>query len=157
DVPLGVFSVSPVDRSPQGAREVPVLDKARCPEALADGSLVVCKLVGDGNHQLFRHWPDRPWHVEPVSPPIDFIPGWPAPVRALNKENKVVFCGKLLDGKEPAPRRRFYLLDVDAKEYEPLEAPDVATDYIALAVAPDDRSVYTVLPAGDLFHIACLP
>jgi predicted Ser/Thr protein kinase len=157
DVPVGVFSVKPTDRLPQGAREVPVVDKAKSPQALADGSLVVCKLDDDGSHRLFRHRPGSPRRDEPVSPPIDFIPGWPAPVRALNKENRVVFCGKVLDGKEPAPRRRFYLLDLDTKEYEALEAPDVATDYIALAVAPDDHSVYTVLPAGDLFHLACLP
>src|SRR5262249_30492783 len=43
DAPVGVFSVSLIDRSPQGAREVRVLEKAKCPQALADReSLVVC-------------------------------------------------------------------------------------------------------------------
>src|SRR5262249_53970273 len=35
DVPVGVFSVSRNDRRPQGAKEVLVLDKAKCPQALA--------------------------------------------------------------------------------------------------------------------------
>jgi hypothetical protein len=78
-------------------------------------------------------------------------------VRALGKENRVVFCGKVLDGKESALRRCFYLLDLDTKECKALDAPDVTTDYIALAVAPDGGSVYTALREGDLFHIARLP
>src|SRR5262249_20741640 len=91
-----------------------------------------------------------------VGPRIDFIPGWPAPVRALGK-NRVVFCGKVLDDPESALRRRFYWLDLDTEKYEALEAPDVATDYTALAVTRDGRSVSTARREGDLFHIARLP
>ncbi len=155
DVPVGVFSVKRNDLRPQ--EEKLHLEKAKCPQVLADGSLLVCKLLDDGSHRLYRHRLVSPSsQAEAVSPPIDFIPGWPAPVRALKTKNQVVFCGKLLDGKESA-LRRFYLLDLDTRECKALEAPDVATEYAALAVAPDDRSVYTVLPAGDLFHVARLP
>jgi eukaryotic-like serine/threonine-protein kinase len=157
DVPVGVFSVSPLDIKPQGASERRVLDRAECPQVAADGSLVVCKLDDAGNYRLHRHWPNGDRPGQEVSPPVEFSMGWPSPVRALRAKNQVVFCGKLLDGKGPAPKRRIYLLDLDTKAYRPLPVEDVATYFVPLAVSPDDRFVYTILPAGDLFRVVRLP
>jgi hypothetical protein len=111
--PMGVFSVSPLDISPKGARERLVLADADCPQVTADGSLVVCKLDEAGNYRLYRS--DRP--DEAVSPSIEFNIGWPSPVRPLWKRNRVVFCGKVFDGTEALPKRRFYLLDLDTMAF----------------------------------------
>jgi hypothetical protein len=156
DKPMGVFSVSPLDRSPRGARERPVVTDAESPQVAGDGSLVVCKLDEGGSYRLHRHWPGGERADEAVSPPILFDPGWPSPVRALGK-NKVVFCGKVLDGRESPPLRRFHVLDLDTKEYRALSAEPFPGDFVQMAVSPDDRFVYTILPAGDLFSVVRIP
>jgi eukaryotic-like serine/threonine-protein kinase len=155
--PAGVFSVSPFDITPQGATERRVCDGAACPQTAADGSLVVCTVDDQGNYRLNRHWPDGGRPDEAVGPPVEFDPGWPSPVRALRTKNQVVFCGKVLGGEESPPRRRFYLLDLDTKGCRPLPGDDVALDFVPLAVSPDDRFLYTALPAGDLFRVVRTP
>jgi hypothetical protein len=159
DVPGGVFSASPHDRAAGGAREVPVLKDADCPQVVADGSLIVGKLDADGNYQLHRYSPGAA--LRPVGPPLEFNRGWPAPVRALHARNAVVFCGKVLDGKAPA-RRRFYLLDLDSNEYRPLAGETVQTGLAPLAasplaVSPRDDFACTVLPVGDVFQVVRIP
>jgi eukaryotic-like serine/threonine-protein kinase len=157
DVPVGVFSVSPHDRADKGGRRRPVLADAECPQVLADGSLLVCKMSDGGHYRLHRHWPahDRP--DEQVGPPVEFDIGWPSPVRALRKTNRVVFCGRVFDNKEGDPKRRFYLLDLGTKSYHPLAVEPVSTPFVQLALSPDDRFAYTVLPAGDLFRMVRIP
>jgi hypothetical protein len=157
DVPMGVFSVSPLDIAEKGARERLVVGKAECPQVAADGSLVVCQIGDGGHYRLHRHWPNRERPDEQVGPPVEFDVGWPSPVRALRKKNQVVFCGKAHDGKDAVPKRRFYLLDLDTKAYRPLPTEDVGTSFVQLAVTPDDRFAYTILPAGDVFRVLRLP
>jgi hypothetical protein len=166
DVPMGVFSASPFDLAPAGAREVPILDKADCPQVVADGSLVVTKLDDGGNVRLVRHWPDGRAADEEVGPPLELDVAWPKPVRALHKRPQVVFCGKVL-GKERPAQRRFYSLDLDTKECKPLPGAEGVVvpqgpleqhpdQIVHLAVSPDDRFVYAALPAGDLFRVVRL-
>ncbi len=157
DVPMGVFSVSPLDIAEKGARERLVVPRAECPQVAADGSLVFARLGEGGNYRLYRHRPNREQPDEPVGPPVEFDVGWPSPVRALRKSNRVVFCGKVHDGKDAAPKRRFYLLDLDTKEYRPLSAEEIGTSFVQLAVTPDDRFAYTILPAGDVFRVLRIP
>ena len=159
DMPVGVFAVSLLDRSPGGAREQLIVPRAESPQQLCDGSLLVCKIDDEGKYRLHRHWPvseDRP--DEEVSPPIEFDMGWPAPVRALRTRNQVVFCGKVFDGRESPPKRRFYLLDLDdpRKKYRRLAGEEVSSNFVQLAVSPDDRFACTILPAGDLFRVVRL-
>jgi hypothetical protein len=157
DVPMGVFSVSPLDIAEKGARERLLVSKAECPQVAADGSLVVCQLGTGGTYRLHRHWPNRDRPDEQVGPAIEFDMGWPSPVRALHRKNAVVFCGKVRDGTDAALKRRFYLLDLDTKAYRSLPCGDVTVSLIQLAVAADDRHAYTILPAGDLFRVMRIP
>jgi hypothetical protein len=154
DVPAGVFSASPLDRAPEGAREVPVIKEASCPHVTVDGSLVVLKRDTAGNHQL--HWYTPGQALRPVGPPVEFERGWTAPIRALHTCNKVVFCGKVLDGKAPSTRR-FYLLDLETNEYRALGDEDVGVEFVPLAVSWRDDFLYTVSGRDDAFHIVRVP
>jgi serine/threonine protein kinase len=155
DRPMGVYSVSALDRSPDGARERLVVADAESPQVAGDGSLIVCKLDKDGNHRLHRYREEDRSDVA-VGPLVQFDLGWPSPVRALGK-NRVVFCGKLLDGKETPPQRRFHVLDLDSAEHRPLSTEPIPQDFVQLAVSADGRSVCTILPAGDLFRVVRIP
>jgi hypothetical protein len=157
DVPMGVFSVSPLDIAEKGAKARLVVGKAECPQVLVDGSLVVCKIADGNNYRLYRRWPNHERPEEEVGPLVEFDTGWPSPVRALHKQNQVIFCGRVQDGKEPSPKRRFYLLDLDTRAYRPLPPEEVSSTFVQLAVSPDDRFVYTLLPAGDLSRLLRIP
>jgi hypothetical protein len=150
DAPVGVYSVSPLDRNPEGAREVLVVKEADSPQVAADGSLVVGKLDAEGNYRLNRRSPDGA--LRAVGPAIEFNRGWTSPVRALHTRNAVVFCGKVLDGGAP-PQRRFYLLDLDRDEYRLLGDRHARLDFVPLAVSPRDDFACTVLQADDAFHV----
>ncbi len=155
DAPAGVYSVSPLDRTPEGAREVLVVKQADSPQVAADGSLIVGKLDAAGNYRLHRRSPDG--SLRAVGPSVlEFNRGWTTPVGALHTRNAVVFCGKVLDGKAP-PQRRFYLLDLDRDEYRPLWDQNVLLDFVPLAVSPRDDFAYTVLSAQDAFHVLRIP
>jgi len=154
DVPAGVFSASPLDRTPEGAREATVVREADCPHLTVDGSVIVVKHDAAGNHQMYLHSPGRA--LRPVGPPVEFDRGYTAPIRALHKSNKVVFCGKVLDGKAPTTRR-FYLLDLDTNEYRALGDTEVGVEFVPLAVSWRDDYFYTVSGVDDAFHIVRIP
>jgi serine/threonine protein kinase len=154
DVPTGVFSASPLDRVPEGAREVPVVKDAACPHVTGDGSLIVVKRDAAGNDQMHVYSPGQP--LRPVGPPAEFERGWTAPIRALHTCRKVVFCGKVMDGKAP-PTRRFYLLDLDTNEYRPLGDGEVGVEFMAFAISWRDDFLYTVSGRDDAFHVVRLP
>src|SRR5262249_34572287 len=154
DVPAGVFSASPLDRAPEGAREVPVVKEAACPHVTADGSLIVVKLNVAGNHQMYWYSPGQA--LRPVGPPVEFERGWTAPIRNLHTCNKLVFCGKVLDGKVPATRR-FYLLDLDSNEYRALGDEGAGVEFVPLAISRRDDFLYTVSGSDDAFHIVRMP
>jgi eukaryotic-like serine/threonine-protein kinase len=161
DVPGGIFSVE----RDGPAKEVLVLADGECAQETFDGnSLVVCKLDCDGNYRLYRHWPKSEDPDEEISPPLQFNnSGWPKPVRALRTKDMVVFCAKLLDGDEQPPKTRFYQLDFKSKKPRPLLDRDLVLDVsrieptaVQIAISPDDRFLYTVLPAGDLYQFVKL-
>jgi hypothetical protein len=154
DVPGGVYSLSPHDRSPGGAREVPVVKSADSPLVAADGSLIVCTFDADGNYQLNRASPDGA--LQPVGPPFEVSRGRATPAAALHTRNALVFCGKVLDSKALAGRR-FYVLDLDTNAYRALSAPEVGDEFVPLAVAPGDDYAYTVLPVEDAFQLVRIP
>jgi hypothetical protein len=154
DLPVGVYSASPLDRAPEGAREVPIVKEADSPQAVADGSLVVGKLGAEGNYRINRRFPDG--SLRPVGPPLEFNRAWPPTIRALHTQNKLVFCGTVLDGKA-TPEQRFYLLDLDTEQYRPLSVESVAGAIVPLAVAPRDDFAYTVLPVDDVFQLIRVP
>jgi hypothetical protein len=160
DVPVGVYSVSPLEVLLGKGQERLDVAGAECPQVLPDGTLVVGKLDDEGNYRLYRHWPDDSRTDQEVSPPLEFARGWPSPVRALHRtgQNKVVFCGKVLGGEANESRQRqFYLLDVETREYRPLYDEPVALDFVQLAVSADDRHVYTLLPREDAYQVVKFP
>ena len=152
--PAGVYSASPLDRAPEGAREIPAVAGAACPQVMADGSLLVVKRGPAGDHQLCRFIPGQA--VRPVGPRVEFERGWTDPVRALHKANKVVFCGRVLDGKA-SPGRRFHLLDLDTGELRTIGDEDVGVEFVPLAISWGDDYLYTVCGHDDTFHIARVP
>jgi serine/threonine protein kinase len=154
DVPVGVYSVSPLDRNPEGARELLVVKDADSPQVVADGSLVVGKLDDEGNYRLNRLTANEA--PRPVGPPIAFNLGWPSPMRALHTRNAVVFCGTVLDGKALL-ERRLYLLDLDRDEFHPLWERDIPLSFVPLAVSPRDDFAWTMLDAGDAYHVVRIP
>lgn len=154
DVPVGVFSVSPLDRTPEGAREALVVKDADAPQEAVDGSLIVGKLDAQGKYRLHRYSPHD--GLRAVGPPIELHLGWPSPMRALHAQNAVAFCGKVLDGKA-GPERKFYLLDLDREEYRALWNKEVRFDDVPLAVSPHDDFAYTSLAAQDAFRIVRIP
>jgi hypothetical protein len=150
DGPAGVFSASPLDRAPEGARELRVVQDAACPHVTADNSIVVVKRNDAGDHQMYWFHPGQP--LRPVGPPVEFERGWTVPIRALHTCEKVVFCGKILDGKAPSTRR-FYLLDLETNEYRVLGDKEVGVEFVPLAVSWRDDFLYTVSAHDDAFHI----
>jgi hypothetical protein len=162
DVPVGVYSISPLEVLPPGARDRPVLGASECPQALPDGSLVVNRMGPGSDLQIWRHWPGgekepRQVLAHAVAYHIGGEDAWsPSPLRTLRRANKAVFCGKLL-GTEADPPRRLYLLDLDTGTTTPLLPDPMPSELRALAVAPDDRHVYTVVPAGNLYQVVQIP
>jgi hypothetical protein len=157
NVPAGVFRMSPLKVADRPKR---VLDAAESPQELSDGSLLVCRLATGGNHRLIWYRPAQEPPEQVVGPVVKFSPGWPQPVRALRDTNRVVFCGEVIDEKEKAaPKRRLYLLDLGAANPtpQPLYHHDFPIDFVQIALSPDDRFVYTVLPAGDGFQVVRFP
>ena len=51
--PRGVYAISPLGGEPRL-----VLDRAQCPRALPDGSLIVAMIDESARYRLFRLWPD---------------------------------------------------------------------------------------------------
>jgi hypothetical protein len=154
DVPAGVFSASPLDRSPEGAHEARVIKEADNPHMLADGSLLFSRLDGDGNCRLYRYRPGET--PRPLAPVIELERGWPVPIRALHTRNEIVFCGKVLDGTAPRARR-LYLLDLDTNQYRPLMAATVEPAFVPLAVSWRDDFLYCALPTGDAYRYVRIP
>ena len=155
DVPVGVYSVSPLDRAPEGAREALVVPEADSPQEAADGSLVVGRLDAQGEYRLHRYSPQEP--LRPVGPPIELHLGWPSALRALHKRNAVVFCGRVQEGKEDSSRRGFYLLDLDTGKEQLLWNQGALSDDVSVAVSATDDFVYASIDAEDAHSVIRLP
>ncbi len=151
DTPLGVYSVSPLDRTPGGAREVLVVAEAYFPQMAADGSLVVGTLDAASNHRVNRYSSNESLRV--VGPPLE---GWNATVRALHARNAIVFWGKILDDKAPS-HRGLYILDLDGHGYRLLGDQTLALDNQPLAVSPRDDFACAAVPAQDSVHVVRIP
>jgi len=152
ETPAGVYSASPLDRNPEGAREVLVVKDAHMPQVAADGSLIVGKLDASGNYRMHRLAANKV--LSPIGPAIE---GWSPPVRTLHKRNSVLFWGKVVDDQAAASERKFYLLDIDKDEYRPLGEKNLHLDNQSLAVSPRDDFAYAVVLAQDAFQLIRVP
>jgi eukaryotic-like serine/threonine-protein kinase len=158
DAPVGVYKVNrPAGLMKRQENAQEEVRDAECPQICKDGSLIVCKLGEDGIYQLRRKRPEQSGDGKDLGLRVEFNVGWPPPVRALRHGNKLIFCGKIHDGKTANPKRHFYSFDIEKSEHVRLHELDVASDFVPIAVSPDDRYVYTIIPAGDLFHAIRIP
>jgi serine/threonine protein kinase len=160
--PVGVYRIAA--DSPGTDSDRTVLADVECPQVLSDKTLLVTKLDEQGNMRLWRHDPAAGGkEIKPILKTSIYLPPgvdeswWPRPVRALRNQLKIVFAGKLLEPGS-VPKRRLYSLDLS----KPGSAPevlyeDVTHDLVSLAVSPDDRYVYIVLPAGESVQVTRVP
>jgi hypothetical protein len=150
-----VFSVPAV-----GGPERLVLDDARIPESLADGSILINRLI-DGRFQLHRFWPN--------TAKLEALPAFPlirapaAPVRSTPDGQQAVFYGY-----EPNPAStadsvaHLYRLDLTTKRVTRLAANfelGTAPTSVAfpLAVSPDGKEALVDIPSGDLHRVVAVP
>ncbi len=150
-----VFSVPAV-----GGPERLVLEDARIPESLPDGSLLISRLIA-GRYQLHRFWPDTARLESLPAFPVVVAPA--APVRALPSGSHAVFYGSG-EGRDStvAPVAHLHRIDLATNNVVRL-APNLelgvsnTAHAFALAVSPDGKTALLDLPSGDLHRIVAVP
>jgi len=148
-VPLGVYSVPVL-----GGEEHLVLDNAFSPEALPDGSLLLSRLNGRREGQVFRFYPETGLLKEfPLERPQYFAPA----------------CGRVPPGGKAAiiyatPIGRggqgpgLYAIDLASNDIHRLALPEQeAAALEAWTVARDGKSVLAALPAGSVTRVVAIP
>ncbi len=139
DVPMGIYSVSPL-----GGEEHAILEDAQGPEALPDGSLLVVKRDAARNFQIHRFRPDT-GELTAVGPAVVAERGsWS--LRAFPDGKSVVFWGRLADSDDSA--KRVHLLDLETGKAAPF-APQLPLAP-PLAIGADGNSVLAFVNFGDL-------
>ena len=151
--PVGVYSIPPLGGDPRL-----VLEDAFGPEPLADGSLIVLKMTGQGDEQLFHYWPDS-GKLDPLPafmPQTDITPM----LRAVPNGKEVVYYGTR-GGAGRSQTARLLILDLatqQARELAPgLSLGFTGSGWAPLGVAPDGKSVYLLGShenTRELFQIA---
>ena len=149
EVPRGVHSISPL-----GSDDRLVLPDAGSPVPLADGSILVWRLIagGTGRARLLRYWPETgklDSFAVFANPPLgdrigDVFPG--------GKE--VVFMG--VTGPFSAADT-LLAFDLDTRKTRVLSATIGREGSTALAAAPDGRAVLVAEAAGDEFRVVSVP
>jgi eukaryotic-like serine/threonine-protein kinase len=150
DVPLGVFSVPAL-----GGEEQLVLEDARTPVPLPDGSLLVMRLNAERQTQIYRFWPDSGrLQGFPVEPSLNYGNSGP---RVFPDGRQAVVSGDLLGpGRQGTPH--VYVLDFVSGQIRRLSngaTDDSITE--GLAVSRDGKSVLISRAAGDMTEIVSLP
>jgi hypothetical protein len=153
-VPRGVFSVPAV-----GGEERLVLEDAKSPEVLSDGSLLVHRLNEKRQLQIYRFWPE--------SGRLQTYPGQPMPslgfntTRAFRDNKEAVFWGRSTEQPDTDPNNYLYALDLASATIRRVStsiSPLLDTSNIpSLDVSTDDQTIVTVAPAGDLTTIVQIP
>ena len=152
-VPRGVFSVPAV-----GGEERLVLEDARSPEVLADGSLLVHRLNERRQPQLYRFWPDGGRLQAYAALPSGAEDNT---TRAFRDGKEAVFLGRTTEQPETDPNDYLYALDLGSGAVRRV-ATSLAFSRNTLLnqvvdVGADDRSIVLTVPAGDLTAIVEVP
>ncbi len=149
-VPRGVFSVPVL-----GGEERLVVEDARFPQVLPDGSLLMVRLNAARQSQLHRFWPET-GRLQALPALIrSNVPS--ATYRVSPRGDRAIFLGKPL--ADPNSPDHLYAMDLGSETIIRL-APEISipvTIPFALAVAADGRSVLFGLPMGDLSRIVSVP
>jgi len=152
--PLGIYFIPPLGGEPRL-----LLDDAWAPEALPDGSLIVAKLTGRGDNQLFQYWPE--------SGKLDALPAflpqadWTQMLRAFPDGKELVYYGTYgTSEKERSQSARLLVFDLASRRARDL-SPGVRLDpgdgWAPLDVAPGGESVYLGLQEGDTRRLVEVP
>ena len=152
DAPGGVFSVPVL-----GGDERLVLEHAGMPQVLPDGSLLVNRIDAERRYQLHRFWPET-GRLQPL-PALPTAAVYNGATRVFPDGREVVFYGKPPDAA-PQSSNELYVLDLTSGRTRRL-APDLVslfiTDNLPMAVAPDGRSVFVAVAAGNLHRVVAVP
>jgi serine/threonine protein kinase len=159
DRPNGIYTAAPPDvKLPQ--KEPAFIPGAECPEVTHEGTVFFCRPDGKGRSRFFTRPPgqrDDSKDLSVFGPAVELTPGWPPPsVRALHNSQEVIFCGKVFDKDTPSPQRFLYRLNLTTKQHRKVHGAPLQTS-VPIAVSPDDRYLYTVLPEEDMFRVVRLP
>jgi predicted Ser/Thr protein kinase len=148
--PNGVYEISPLGGEPRL-----VLERAQCPHALPDGSLIVVRIDSSGQYRLYRFWLD--------SGKLDALPaianGGAAPtpdplVQVSHDGRELAYLGTPAD--QPGAVPSWYALDLASLRSRVLSAA-VEPRAFAVGMSPDSRSSLLINSVGDVWEIAAVP
>ena len=148
-VPRGVYSVPVL-----GGDEHLVLENAFSPEALPDGSLLLCRVNARGAGQMYRFWPETGLLKEfPLEKPRYLAPACsrtpPGGKVAITYATPTGSAGK-------GPG--LYAIDLASNAIRRLALPQQeAAALEAWTVARDGKSVLAALPAGSITRVIAIP
>ncbi|HET9385090.1 MAG TPA: protein kinase [Gemmatimonadales bacterium] len=136
-VPRGVFSVPAV-----GGEERLVVENAACPEALADGSLLVIQINDKGQYQVYRHWPgtDRQPRAYPLQAGVRGFTF----LRAFRDGKEAVVWAQSGDQPESDQCLHLYTLDLTSGSVQ-----DIQTDASLPCEGTEDAGVAVTIGAED--------
>ncbi len=148
--PRGVYAISPLGGEPRL-----VLDRAQCPRALPDGSLIVTMIDQSSRYRLFRLWPDS-GKLQPlpallgggVSQLVDPL------VQAFPDGREVLYLGS--PEAEPNSLPHWSAIDLETLRSRPMNIHNAPRGF-AVAVSPDNRSALFVKAEEDQWSIAAVP
>ena len=149
----GIYSVPLLGGEPRL-----VLENAKAPKLIADGSLLVTRINEKRQNQLYRFWPQtrRVQALNALLPRTSDV--WSPPVRVFSDGKEAVFYGRPLES--PDSSNELHAIDLDANRVRRL-APAISirptTEYFALSVDPAGRYVLVDQPDGDFHRLVEVP
>jgi hypothetical protein len=141
--PRGVYSVPAL-----GGDEQLVLEEARSPEVVPDGSLLVVRVNKERKRQLHHFWPAN-GRVEPLAAET-----WGS--RVLPDGKEAAFLGRPLVSSTPEPPWAYYAINLVSGQTRRL-ASDVKSPTSAPAISPKGDSLLVTDKTGDLFKVIEVP
>jgi eukaryotic-like serine/threonine-protein kinase len=148
--PKGVFSVSAL-----GGDERLVLEGAKFPEALPDGSLLAVRVNDARQSQIHRFWPET-GRLQPY--PWSYDSTIECAMRAFPDGKEAIFWGQPLD--QPASDTNLYNLDLTSGRAIKIDTgvqQTSETGTIGLGVDRTGSSILTAKRSGDLTTIVAIP
>ncbi len=153
DVPLGIYSVPAL-----GGEERLILENANGAEPLADGSLLVAKINGDRQMQIYHYWPGdgRLTALPGILPDTEGVP-----FRVFPDGTRAVFLGRSSEQSDSDRLTYLYVLDIANGKVSRLATDvsfgsSVGIGANAVAITPDGRSVVVGIPNGDLTKLLAI-
>ena len=149
NVPLGVYSVPVL-----GGEERLVLENAKSPEALPDGSLLVSRAGAGGEDQLYRFWPET-GRIQVFSLQQPRYKAAACSRMVPGGKEVITYASPIgVSGEGPG----LYAIDLATNATRRLALPEQEVNtFEAWTVAGDGKSVLAALPAGSITRIVAIP